>query len=111
MEGSWEDALTDESRGWFSTEEVTGDTGLSLGELFFIFTHTSLPFSNLLCRHLFTDIVSGVHRVLIAVTRRQADPIVRGDQVRWDALTIEMHEAEIVLRPWLSLFGLSLIHI
>ena len=109
MEGSWEDALTDASRGWFSTEEATGDTGLSLGELFFIFTHASLPFSNLLCRHLFADIVSGVHRVLIAVTRRQADPIVRGDQVRWDALTIEMHEAEIVLRPWLSLFGRALI--
>src|SRR6476646_5057195 len=101
----WEDALTDESRGWFATEEVTDDTGLSLSDLFFIFTHTSLPFSNLLCRHFFADIVSGVHRVLIAVTCRQTDPIVRFDEVRWHALTIEMHEAEVVLGPGLSLFS------
>jgi hypothetical protein len=99
VEGGCEDALTDESRGWLSTEEVTDDTGLSLRDLFFMFTHESLPFRNLLSRHFFADIVSRVHRMLIAVSRRQTDPIVRCDKVRWDALTIEMHEAEVVLRP------------
>ena len=79
MEGGCEDVLTDESRGWLSTEEVTDDTRLSLRDLFFMFTHASLPFSNLLYRHFIADILSGVHRMLIAVTRRQADPIVRCD--------------------------------